>query len=54
MNNETTFPVLVKQLADNLLAHIEFVQLNAKVQRAKYEALLAVGFTEKEALELTK
>jgi hypothetical protein len=52
--NETTFPVLVKQLADNLLAHIEYVQLNAKVQRAKYEALVKEGFTEQQALELTK
>jgi hypothetical protein len=52
--NETTFPVLVKQLADNLLAHIEYVQLNAKVQRTKYEALVKEGFTEQQALELTK
>lgn len=54
MTNEATFPQLVKQLADNLLAHIEYAQLNAKIQRAKYEALVKEGFTEQQALELCR
>lgn len=53
-NNETTFPMLVKGLADNILAHIEYVELHARVQRAKYEALLKEGFTQEEALQLVK
>lgn len=54
MNNEATFPVLVKQLKDNILCHIDYVQLNAKIQRAKYEALVKEGFTEQQALELCR
>lgn len=46
------FPVLVKQLKDNILAHIDFVTLNARIQRAKFNALVKVGFTEDQALKL--
>jgi hypothetical protein len=44
----------VKHLRDNIIAMIEFEQLNARLVRAKYLALLEQGFTEQQALELCR
>lgn len=53
MNDQNIeFPMLEKQLRDNLLAHIDYVTLNAKIQRAKFNALVKEGFTEDQALKL--
>lgn len=46
--------MLVREMRENVAAHIEIVQLNAKVTRSKYLALVAEGFTEQQALELCK
>jgi hypothetical protein len=46
--------VLVREMRENLAAHIEFAQLDAKIKRAKYLALVTEGFSEAEALILCK
>lgn len=45
---------LVRQMRENLVAHLELEVLLAKVTRRKYQALVAEGFTEQQALELCK
>jgi len=45
---------LVRDLREQLPAHIELAQLQAKISRAKYLALVNQGFTEVQALELCK
>jgi len=52
--DQVNFAVLVKDMKDNILAHVEYAQLNARIQRAKYEALVKEGFTEQQSLELCK
>jgi hypothetical protein len=51
---DTTFPQLVKQMRDNLLAHCEYAVLNAKVKKAAYDAYVKEGFTAGQALTLVK
>jgi hypothetical protein len=46
--------VLVRELRDNIAAHIEIAQLDARLKRAKYLALIKEGFDERQALELCK
>lgn len=48
------FAVLVRELRENMAAHIEFAQLDAQLKRAKYLALVKEGFTQDEALSLCK
>ena len=38
----------------DLSAIIESMTINAKITRAKYDALIAEGFTKEQALELSK
>lgn len=45
---------LVRDLRDNLPAHIEIGQLQAKIMRARYQALVAEGFNDQQALALCK
>jgi hypothetical protein len=45
---------LVRDMRDNIAAHIEINQLQARVTRAKYLALVKEGFTEAQALQLCK
>lgn len=45
---------LVRDMRDNIAAHIEISQLQARVTRAKYVALVKEGFTEQQVLELCK
>jgi hypothetical protein len=45
---------LVRDMRDNIAAHIEFNQLQARITRAKYLALLKEGFTEQQAITLCK
>lgn len=42
----------IKILLEALPAQIEIVSIQAKLTRAKYESLVAAGFTEAQALEL--
>jgi hypothetical protein len=44
----------VRELRENIAAHIEINQLQAKITRAKYAALIKEGFTEAQALLLCK
>nr|WP_315467138.1 hypothetical protein [uncultured Undibacterium sp.] len=53
-NRKVAFAVLVREMRENLPAHIEFEQLSARVAREKYLALVKNGFTETQALELCK
>lgn len=45
---------LVRNYRENMCAHIELNQLLAKTTRAKFVALIAEGFDERQALELCK
>jgi len=42
----------LKELTDNLDVHLQFISLQAKLTKAKYDALKAEGFSDKEALDL--
>lgn len=44
----------LEELKRNLPIHIEFLAIQAQTIRAKYQALVAQGFTEAQALELCK
>lgn len=48
------FAVFVREMRESMSAHIEFAQLDAKIKRAKYVALVAQGFDERQALELCR
>jgi hypothetical protein len=45
---------VVRDMREDIAAHIEINQLQARVTRAKYLALVKEGFTESEALTLCK
>ena len=45
---------LVRDLRENLPAHIELNQLQARLMRARYLALLAEGFNDQQALVLCR
>lgn len=44
----------VKKFRDNMMAFIEFNELQAKVDKAKYDAYVKQGFTAQQALYLIK
>ena len=44
----------VRELRENIAAHIELNQLQARLTWVKYQALLKEGFTEAQALMLCK
>lgn len=44
----------LKDLMENMTALIEYERLNARLIREKYIALIGVGFTSAEAIELCK
>ena len=44
----------LKQLTEDLPFLIEYAVLNARLHKAKYDALIYEGFTETQALELSK
>ena len=44
----------LQSFRDDLAFTIEYAQINAKLQRARYLALVAEGFDERQALELCK
>lgn len=46
--------VFARETLENLPAHIELIRANAKRTRARYLALVAEGFDERQALELCK
>lgn len=44
----------LEELKRSLPVHIEILAISAQMIRAKYQALVAQGFTEAQALELCK
>ena len=44
----------MQSFRDGMAFSIEYAQINAKFQRAKYLALIAEGFDDRQALELCK
>lgn len=44
----------LRNMKRNMEMYIEYHQLNAKLQRAKYLVLIEVGFSKEEALQLCK
>lgn len=50
----TSVAQLVKNMRDNLAAHLEFQELNALITRKKFLSLRSQGFTEQQAIELCK
>lgn len=44
----------IKQMREQLPALMEFAELQARLTRTKYNALLKEGFTEVQAIELCK
>lgn len=58
MSNVTNFPNEMEDMIRNLKRHlpqmIESQIIFAEIQRAKYDACIQQGFSEKEALELCK
>jgi hypothetical protein len=44
----------VRELRENIAAHVELSQLQARITRAKYLALLKEGFSEADALMLCR
>ena len=53
-NGKVALARLARDIRDNLHAHIEINQLQAKIARAKYLALIEEGFNEHQALTLCK
>ena len=53
-NKENAFKDGIRQLLANLPDYIEYGKAMAKLHRSKYEALIAEGFSEYQALELSK
>ncbi|RFP19155.1 hypothetical protein [Duganella sp. BJB475] len=51
---KVSLAVFVREMRENIAAHIEFAQLDARIKRAKYLALTKEGFTPQEALTLCK
>ena len=52
--SKVALAVLVREMQENLPAHLEFAKLTSKLQRARYLALIAEGFNDRQALELCK
>lgn len=53
-NDKVSIAQAVKNLQENIIPLIELEKLNAKIMREKYLALVGLGFSEPQALELCK
>lgn len=53
-SQKTDLEKAVFELSRNMSAHLEYIRIRAKLQREHYEALIKEGFTDAQALELTK
>jgi hypothetical protein len=54
VNSPSNMKETVRNFKNSIEIHIEYIILNAKLTRAKYLALLDEGFTEQQAIELSK
>lgn len=52
--SKVDFATAVKALRENINAHVEYHQLQAKIMRAKFVALEKEGFTADQALALCR
>lgn len=50
--SKMSFAMAVKEIKENMIAHLEFAEINAKLQKARYDACIKVGFTVEQALIL--
>jgi hypothetical protein len=48
------FRAAIEQVKRHLEDHLEFIKLDAKLRRAKYDAYIEVGFTPEQALLLIR
>lgn len=54
VNMENEFAEAVKNLKENTLTFIEYLQIDAQLKKEKYDALVKEGFSENQAIELCK
>lgn len=48
------FRAAIENVKRNMSDHLEFIQLDAQLRRAKYDAYIKVGFKPEEALLLVR
>ncbi len=52
--SQTEMRIALLNMREGFALHVEAVQMDAKLKRAKFLALVNEGFTDQQAIELTK